>query len=346
MSRFFELAKYQSSMFTGSNMTVVKDLIKSQFRSLPEPSHDFTGQIVIVTGANSGLGLEASRHFVRLGAAKVILGCRSVERGEAAKRDIEATTNREGVAEVWEADLTSFDSVKAFCYRVEGLERLDALVLNAGVAVPEFAAADGGFETQIAVNVISTFLMALMVLPKLRETAGRYAVQPRLVFISSDGHHFARFAERNQPSIFEAFRDPSTMSDDRYNTSKLLIVLLARELAIRLSSSSNNSIILNIVTPGFCKSQISRNLPLAGRLSVGMFLALIGRTTEVGSRCLVAAAAAGVDTHGQYLDSCRVSGPSVFVLSEDGREVQPRIYAELMGVLDGIEPGLSRNVSG
>jgi len=127
---------------------------------------------------------------VRLGAAKVILGCRSVERGEAAKRDIEATTNREGVAEVWEADLTSFDSVKAFCYRVEGLERLDALVLNAGVAVPKFAAADGGFETQIAVNVISTFLMALMVLPKLRETAGRYAVQPRLVFISSDGHHF------------------------------------------------------------------------------------------------------------------------------------------------------------
>jgi len=136
------------------------------------------------------------------------------------------------------------------------------------------------------------------------------------------------------------------MSDDRYNTSKLLIVLLARELAIRLSSSSNNSIILNIITPGFCKSQISRNLPLAGRLSVGMFLALIGRTTEVGSRCLVAAAAAGVDTHGQYLDSCRVSGPSVFVLSEDGREEQPRIYAELMGVLDGIEPGLSRNVSG
>ena len=145
---------------------------------------------MIVTGANSGLGLEASRHFVRLGAAKVILACRSVERGEAARRDIEATTNREGVVEVWEVDLVFFDSVKRFCRRAGGLERLDVLVLNAGVAVPEFAAADGGYETQIAVNVVSTFLVALMVLPKLRETAGMYAVQPRLVFVSSDGHHF------------------------------------------------------------------------------------------------------------------------------------------------------------
>ena len=136
------------------------------------------------------------------------------------------------------------------------------------------------------------------------------------------------------------------MSDDRYNTSKLLVVLLARELAIRVSSLSNNRIIVSIVTPGFCKSQISRNLPLAGRLSVGLFLALIGRTTEAGSRCLVSAAAAGADTHGQYLDSCRVSEPSAFVLSEEGRNVQPRVYAELMDVLDGIEPGIAGNVSG
>jgi retinol dehydrogenase-12 len=147
---------------------------------------------VIVTGANSGLGLEASRHFVRLGAAKVILGCRSLEKGEVARRDIELSSGRKGVVEVWLVDLTSSDSVKEFCRRAEGLQRLDVLVLNAGVAVPEFVATEGGYESQIAVNVISTFLMALMVLPKLRETAGIFSVQPHVVCVSSDGHHFVR----------------------------------------------------------------------------------------------------------------------------------------------------------
>ncbi|KAH8909066.1 short-chain dehydrogenase/reductase-like protein [Coniochaeta sp. PMI_546] len=327
-----------------SDMTVISNLLKSQFRSLPEPTDDFTGKTVIVTGANSGLGLEASRHFVRLGAAKVILGCRSLEKGEAARQDIEASTSIKGVVEVWSLDLTSFDSVKEFCRRAQGLERVDVVVLNAGVAVPEFVATDGGFETQIAVNVISTFLIPLMLLPKMRDTAGRYNVLPHIVCVSSDGHHFARFLERTKPNIFATFKDPNTMSDDRYNTSKLLLTLIARELATQLASSASNPIILNIVTPGFCKSQIFRNLPFPGKLGVGAFLAVIGRTTEVGSRTLVSAAAAGGETHGKYLDSCQVSEPSVFVRSEEGQRVQQRVYAELMDVLEGIEPGVSRNV--
>lgn len=120
----------------------------------------------------------------------MILGCRSLEKGEAARQDIEASTGIKGVAEVWSVDLASFDSVKEFCRRAQELERVDVVVLNAGVAVPEFVAADGGFETQIAVNVISTFLIPLMLLPKMRDTAGRYNVLPHIVCVSSDGHHF------------------------------------------------------------------------------------------------------------------------------------------------------------
>lgn len=136
------------------------------------------------------------------------------------------------------------------------------------------------------------------------------------------------------------------MSDDRYNTSKLLMVMIARELAKHLSSSSNNPVIINAVAPGFCKSRISRNMSFAGRLSVSLSLALIGRTTEMGARTLVSAAAAGRESHGQYLDSCRVSAPSAFVRSEEGQKVQPRVYGELMEVLEGIEPGVTRIVAG
>ena len=155
-------------------------------------------------------------------------------------------------------------------------------------------------------------------------------------------HRQARFPERHQPSIFAAFKDPSTMSDDRYNTTKLLIVLLAREMAVRLPLGENNDPIINVVTPGFCKSKISRNLPTMGRLSVGAFLAVIGRTTEVGSRTLVAAATAGRESHGGYMESCRVAEPSGFVRSEEGREVQRRVWGELMKVLEGLEAGCTR----
>ncbi|KAB5575723.1 short-chain dehydrogenase/reductase-like protein [Coniochaeta sp. 2T2.1] len=329
---------------------VITHLLHQQFLPLPLPSStsSFAGQTILVTGANSGLGLEASRHFVRLGAARVILACRSLASGEAARRDIlQSTTTTlapKGVVEVWEVDLAKFDSVNRFCQRVrEELERLDVVVMNAGVAVPEFETVDGGFERQVGVNVVGTFLMALGLLGKLREGKREGKGEGRMVFVASDGHHFARFPERHHPSIFAAFKDPSTMSDDRYNTTKLLVVLLARELAARLPlSPQNNNPIVSVVTPGFCKSRISRNLPLAGRLGVGAFLAVIGRTTEVGSRTLVAAAAAGGrDTHGRYMESCRVGEPSVFVRSEEGGEAQKRVWGELMEVLEGIESGVT-----
>jgi len=88
---------------------------------LPPPS-SFTGQTVIITGANTGLGLETARHIVTLGASKVILGVRSISKGETAKASIESTTNRLNVVEVWELDLESFSSVLSFAEKAKKLE--------------------------------------------------------------------------------------------------------------------------------------------------------------------------------------------------------------------------------
>lgn len=140
-----------------------------------------------MTGANCGLGLEAARHFVRLNASKVILGCRSIQKGEIAKTDIEKTTKRQGIVEVWQVDLTSFASVRKFCARAHTLERLDIMVENAGIATGKFEQYEG-FESTITINVISTFLMALMLLPKLRESATKFNIIPRLTIVSSDAH--------------------------------------------------------------------------------------------------------------------------------------------------------------
>ena len=99
--------------------------LSTQLKSLPYPDANFQSKTVIVTGANVGLGKEAARHFCRLGAAKVILACRDVDKGRAVQADIEASTSRSGVVEVWQIDLGSFQSVKDFCHRVEvELERV------------------------------------------------------------------------------------------------------------------------------------------------------------------------------------------------------------------------------
>lgn len=133
-----------------------------------------------------GLGLEAARHFVRLNASKVILACRSVDKGEAAREDIEATTQRPGVAEVWQLDLTSFDSVKEFAARAAKLDRLDVLINNAAVSTLKWQIADG-HELMTTVNVLSPLLLTVMLLPTLRRSGGKFNTTPHVVIVSSDG---------------------------------------------------------------------------------------------------------------------------------------------------------------
>ena len=201
-------------------MVFLFDLIYSQlFISLPPPTKSFAGQTIIVTGSNVGLGLEAARHFVRLDAAKVILAVRTIEKGEEAKKSIEQSTGRQGVVEVWPLDLTSFESVKQFVAKAETLTRLDVVLENAGIAAKTFRLKEGNEET-ITVNVLSTFLLAMMILPKLRETASKYNTTPYLTVVSSDVQFMAKFTERNSPDIFEALNDNTTKKvdmSDRYD---------------------------------------------------------------------------------------------------------------------------------
>lgn len=143
------------------------------------------GKTYIVTGANIGLGLEASKHLVTVGAAKVIMAVRNTSAGDAAKASIEAATGTSGVAEVWALDLASYDSVKAFAKRaVAELERIDALIENAGVAAFERTMAEGHL-LNITVNVLSTLLLAVLLLPKMSVDAKKFGIVPHIAVVSS-----------------------------------------------------------------------------------------------------------------------------------------------------------------
>ncbi|KAL9610006.1 MAG: hypothetical protein Q9204_009112 [Flavoplaca sp. TL-2023a] len=276
------------------------------FFKLPYPETPLTDQIIIVTGSNTGLGLEAARHYVRLGAAKVILAVRSLEKGEAAKASLEESESRLGVVEVCHLDLSNYDSIKHFSTKVNALPRLDILLENAGIATQEYRITEED-ESTITTNVIGTFLLAWLLLPKLRESAREYGTRPRLTVVASEVHFFTQFPEKDSEDVFEALsrRDTARMGE-RYETSKLLQIFYLRALAAHTctptNDNHNNAIILNLVNPGLCHSDVNRE----GRLDVAVMKFFLARTTEVGSRNLVYATTAGEETHGLYISSCRV----------------------------------------
>jgi len=322
------------------------NFIKSQWTPLPQPTASFSGQTIIVTGSNVGLGLEAARHFAQLGAAQVILAVRSIAKGEAAAKSIHDSIGRIGVCEVWQLDMGNWDSIKEFVRRAEGLKRLDVVVENAGIAVIDYAEMEG-LESTVAVNVVGTFLLALALLPILRRNGKQYGFVPKLVITTSGVHGHSKFTERHEDSIFEALKknDPTYMAS-RYPTSKLLEVFMVRALTEHMASGphANEPVILNCLNPGLCHSSLSRSATGGRRVIFFVFKLLMARTTEMGSRTLVAAAAAGKESHGQYMSECRVAQPSEFVRSEEGKKTQERVYTELIAILEKIQPGISKNI--
>lgn len=192
----------------------LRKLVQDQLMFTPAyPQTPATGLTVVVTGANVGLGLEAARHYVRLGAAKVILAVRTMEKGEAAKKAIEESEKREGVVQVWHLDLQSYESVKQFAKKVAGLPRLDIMLENAAIATSVFRRAEEN-ESTITVNVVSTFLLALLVLPKLRETSTKFNTTPYLTIVSSGIHESTSMPEKSNPNIFEKLNDEATADMD------------------------------------------------------------------------------------------------------------------------------------
>ncbi|GKT62854.1 short-chain dehydrogenase/reductase family [Colletotrichum tofieldiae] len=319
-------------------------LYSQLIKSLPYPSGSYAGKTIVVTGSNVGLGKEAARHFARLGASKLILAVRSLDKGRVAKEDIEATTNcAKDVIEVWELDMSKYASVQKFASRLStGLERVDIFVANAGVAHSQFRQMEED-EGTITVNVVSTFLLMALVLPKMKETAAKFNTRPTFTITSSEVHAWTTFEERNAPDgeIYNTINEKASRSSDDvgklYPLSKLLEVLGVRTFA-ELHPASEYPVTVNNVNPGFCHSELARDIDSWRMWLMKLFLA---RTTEYGSRNLVYAGSAGAESHGHYVSDCAVAEPSPFVRSKEGKEAQDRAWSELMQKLEAIQPGVT-----
>lgn len=194
-------------------MAFTWETVRAQFWNLPllATEEKCRGGTYIVTGANVGLGYEAAKHLVGAGAKKVIMGVRDLKTGEAAKTEIEAATKTQDIAEVWKLDLSSYEDVRAFAKRaISELERIDALIENASTALslPHQWALKEGHESSLTINVLGTFLLATLLLPKMMEDAKKFKILPHIAVVTS-GAAFVSKAEYDQIK-----EDPIAKLDD------------------------------------------------------------------------------------------------------------------------------------
>ncbi|KAJ5170353.1 Short-chain dehydrogenase/reductase SDR [Penicillium coprophilum] len=321
---------------------VFSTVFSNIFIQLPYPEGDLNGQTVIVSGSNQGLGLEASRHLLRLGVEKLIMAVRDLKKGEAARQELLKSTGREeSSVEVWLLDMDSYASVKSFASRAAVLPRLDALLANAGLATNTFIVSEED-ERTITVNVVNTFLLVALLVPKLRDSASKFNITPRITIPNSALHYIASLGQLDphyKSSIFESLNNKETTNMmGRYPLSKLLVLFGVRAFAYQFARSKAPLIIINTPNPSFCKSQLTRETDSAG-LRIGE--KLLARSTEEGSRALIHAIMADEKSNGQYLTNCQVHSPSCIVTDGKGVMFQKAFFAELVAKLEKIAPGVT-----
>jgi retinol dehydrogenase-12 len=266
------------------------------FKPKPLPSAlSLQGKTALITGANSGLGLEAAHELAANNISRLILTVRHAEKGEAAKTSILEKSPKTEI-EIWSLDHDSYESIVAFQQRLS-TNRIDYALLNAGVKQMEYSNSQIGHETNVQINHIGTSAVSFSVLRALRNTAAQLNAPTRLTIVASEGHFWVPFKEQKAEKILQRMDDKETFGGQmqRYYTSKLLNVLWTRELASKVSAEE---VIINTVNPGYCYSGLHRH-ESSGTTKV--FLWAFGWTSAQGGHCLVDALVQHNDSHGKYL---------------------------------------------
>jgi NAD(P)-dependent dehydrogenase (short-subunit alcohol dehydrogenase family) len=308
-------------------MPYILDLLYSQLLvSIPLQTTPFTNQTIIVTGSNTGLGLEASRLLIQLNAGKVILAVRSLSKGEAAAASIiNNTRTKTGYPisptrlEVWLLDMSSPTSIQAFAQRASKLDRLDAAILNAGILNPKRVEINGT-ESHLAINTIGTILLEFLLLPILQRSAARTGLRGRMTLVGSDLMYTVAPADllpnNDIASILSHLNTPSVLPEGNYYAySKWLVYQASRRIALEhpvREAEGGSNVIVSVQTPGACKSTLFReeDVGVLKRAVSWAVFAVFARSTEAGARTLVQAVGPGlgIEAHGGFLMDCLAQG--------------------------------------
>ncbi|KAJ7319287.1 hypothetical protein DFH08DRAFT_1034977 [Mycena albidolilacea] len=302
--------------------------VRSQQRKQqPAAKVDLAGKTVLVLGANTGLGFEATKHFANMNPERLILACRSQSRGQAAVDKLKAETGYRKT-ELWIIDLADFNSVKRFGDKFEREGgRLDILVENAALMANKYEATKDGWESSLQVSCLSVPLVALLFLPAMIKTGETYSTLPKIVVVASEMHHWVDIEKsvRENPNIIKTlgsaqYCNKSGVMMSRYMLTKLLNIFFVRGM--------------NAVNPGYCCSELRRGINPAMRFIDHLMELCLAFTTERHPETL----------RGEYINACEREESSDFVIGPDGVKAEERLWDEVVDILGKVDPRVTRNV--
>ena len=238
-------------------------------RDIPNQS----GRIAVVTGANSGLGLETARQLARRGA-HVVMAARNLDKAAAACDDIRAKVPTASL-EIEQLDLASLASIGGFAARLlANHPRLDLLFNNAGVmATPQGSTADG-FEMQFGTNHLGHFALTALLAPALVRTPGG-----RVVLTTSTGRFFAGSYDLSNPHLRGRYT-----TWEAYGISKRANLQFALELDRRLRAAGSPARAL-VADPGFSQTELqARSVRESGGASQRFFHIVVAAAGQSAGR--------------------------------------------------------------
>ncbi len=263
---------------------------------------DLSGKVMIVTGANSGLGFETTKELSRKGA-KVVMACRNPQRAEAAMQKIRDAVPGADL-DTMLLDLASQKSVAEFAERfMQKYDRLDVLVNNAGIMAAPYSETVDGFENHFATNYLGHFALTARLFDLLESTPGA-----RVVSVSSLAYFFGNKID------FENLYYEHKKGYGRwraYGRSKMEILLFAYEMQRRLTRTGKSTLSL-AAHPGIAQTNI---MPAqANNAFTKKFLTLVAsflKPTIYGAMPLIRAATDTEVVGGEYFGPSKDRMPDV-----------------------------------
>lgn len=284
----------------------VHNIWRQLFQSVPPipPDINLEGKTALVTGSNVGLGLECTRQFLQLRPSRLIMAVRSLQKGEAAAKSLREEFPGAKI-DVWPLDMASYSSVHAFAARCEQeLDRIHVAVLNAALGKLKFERTEEKpqHETTLQVNYLSTALLAILLIPKMKPSPS--SPEPgHLTFITSDASLGVKLAGSGQIRFLDSMDQPETFRGfQQYATSKLLVTMFGARLADMIDS---DEVIINCCNPGAVKgTAFLRDVDSwVVKAVMGLLWSTLGRTLVNGARVYVhSSLVLGKESHGSFTD--------------------------------------------
>ncbi|HNI34111.1 MAG TPA: oxidoreductase [Microthrixaceae bacterium] len=248
---------------------------------------DLDGRVAVVTGANSGIGLETTRALAKHGAT-VVMAVRSPERGESAAADIAATVPGARL-ELQRLDLASLESVADAASAIrDRYEHIDLLVNNAGVMYTDRELTPDGFELQFGTNHLGHFAFTLRLLDRLIATG-----DSRVVTVGSLGHWFPFAFDLDDLSARKRYNRFAA-----YSRSKLANLMFAFELQERLAALGEGTFSV-AAHPGGSDTELANHVPGMGFMRKRM--SFLAQSAAMGALPTLRAATDPSVVGGQYV---------------------------------------------